>query len=119
VGSSDETVLVRIRLVRLHNANLVVGEDEVAAGKGNFGHVTTGAVALGHRTYFCVGLKRSRVAGKALVVIVGNIVHYLAVRIVAGDAADARIGTVIALAVGEAVGLKANIHGAAPIRPGD
>lgn len=111
--------LVGVRLIRLHDPNLVVGEDEVAARKCDFRHVATGAVILGHRTHLCVGLVRSRMAGKALVVIVGNRVYDLAVRVVACDAADARIRSVVALAVRKPVGLKANVHRATPIRPGD
>ena len=47
--------------------------------------------------------------------IVGAVVsHQVLVGIVAGDATDARVGTVEALAVGESKGLETHIHFAAP-----
>ena len=77
----------------------MVSEDEVAAREGNLRHVATRAVVFRDRAYLCVGLKCCRMAGKALVIIIGNVVDHFAMRIMAGDAANARIGPVIAFAV--------------------
>ena len=48
----------------------------------------------------CSCLECRRVAGETLAVVVGNIAHNLLMRIVTGNAADTRVGSVEALAVG-------------------
>jgi hypothetical protein len=50
------------------------------------------------------------VARETLRIVIGNIPHHLLVRIVAGNATDARIGSIETSAVGQPVRLEADIR---------
>ena len=54
-------------------------------------------------------------AGKALRVIAGCIAYKLAVGIVASHATDPRVDAVVAAAIGETIGLEANVGDATPM----
>src|SRR5215471_3244132 len=103
--------LVRIGISGAGDANLVVGEAGVRARQLDFRHVAAGAVLFGHRTG--ARLRFGGVAGAALGVVSGGGGLQRSVGIVAGGAADAGVGHVVAAAVGEAIGLEADVERAA------
>ena len=64
-------------------------------------------------------MRGGAVAGEAFRVVEGEIMHQLLVRVVTGDAADARIRSIEAAAIGEAVRLEANVGFAPPVAADD
>ena len=107
--------LLRIRLTRLDNTDAVIAEEVVGARKFDLGHVTGDAIFLCDRAYRGSALGGDcefRLGGMtcmAFRVVECRILFHVAMRIVARDATDARIHAVEALAVGEAVGLEADV----------
>lgn len=102
----------------LHDANLVIGEVEIAAGKRDFGHMAADAPGSRRRAGFCLaragGARVRCVAGEAFGIVRSVVSDEIFVRIVAGDAADTRVSAVEATTIGEAIGLKADIRQATP-----
>ena len=87
--------LAGIGLIRLHNANAMIGELVVGARQFDLGHMAGDAVVFRHRTGFGFDLSAA-MAGLALCVIVGRLYAELLVRVVAGHATDARVVGIVA-----------------------
>src|ERR1019366_7100524 len=81
---SIESMLVRVRLSRFDNADLVIGELVVRARQVDLGHVARRAIVLRHAADF--GVQGSRMAGRALRIVTRQIGVDLPMRIVAGSA---------------------------------
>ena len=84
-------------------------------------HMATDAVCARHGTCLCIGMTTAGrgcipgcMTGQTLRVVKAVGRYKVLVRIMAGNAADTGIGTIKALAVGQAEGLKANVHLASP-----
>ena len=95
----------------------------MTAGEGDARHVAADAVTGGDGTDLRLagagGPRARSVAGEALFVVPDETGDERLVGIVAGDAADAGVGAVEALAELEAVGLEADIDDAAPAMADD
>lgn len=115
----------------MDDADLVVGKRQmsVAAGQGHFGHVTTDTIRLGDRTELrlarsrCLKILSSecrrsagrRVAGYALGIVEGRTADHIPVRVVAGHTTDAWIRSIEAFAIGQPVGLEADVRRTPPV----
>ena len=100
--------LARIGLIRLHNADAMIGELKVGARQFDLGHVACDAIVLRHWTGFGVDLSAA-VAGLALCVIVSRLCAGFSVRVVAGQATDARVVGIVASAAPKPVRLEASV----------
>jgi hypothetical protein len=114
-------VSVGIRRSGFHNPNKVIVKTCLAISQLNFRHVAAHAVILlnrtssgGRLTVHGRSCTLKCMARKTFDVICGSIHNQLFVGIVAGDTADARIGSTEALAVGQSVGLEAYVDFATP-----
>src|SRR5580700_3526001 len=95
---------VWIRVAGAGDTDLMVGESRMGAGKFYFWHVASGAVGLCDPA--CFGVQRGRVTSGAFRIVAGQAGLHGGVRIVARSAADAPIGCVVALAIGEPIRLE-------------
>ena len=100
--------LAGIGLIRLHNANAMIGELVVGARQFDLGHMARDAVVFRHRTGFGFDLPAA-MAGLALCVIVSRLYAEFLVRVVAGHATDARVVGIVAFTAPKAVRLEANV----------
>src|SRR5580658_7401806 len=87
--------LAGIGLIRLHNTNAMIGELVVGARQFDLGHMARDAVVFRHLTGFGLDLPAA-MAGLALCVIVSRLYAEFLVRIVAGNATDARVVGIVA-----------------------
>src|SRR3954471_20709443 len=99
--------LFRIRRIRPHNADLVIGERMMRSGNFNLWHMARDAVAC------CRFASASRqliavMTGKAFSVVAGIYSVDFLVRVVTGRAADTFVIRVVALAVSQAIRLKSH-----------
>src|ERR1017187_6568350 len=108
---------IGIWVAGVDDADLMIGELCVGAGQIDFGHMASHAVGFGHGAD--LGVERGGMAGGALGVVGGEVGIHLCMGIVAGGAADAAILRVEAFAVGQPVGLEADIIDAARSVEGD
>jgi len=118
--------LIRVRRIRFRDPDLVIMKSHQSIRELYFWHVAARAVCAGHWTGFCIAVL-CRLPGHAwritfrgmtrqtLRVIGPFIRNKILVRVMAGNAANAGIGTVEALAVGQAIWLKPHIHWTPPI----
>ena len=88
----------------MRDSDPMVSEGEVDAGYFRFRHVAGYAVLPAYAAYFALC-----VAGETLRVITRSLVIGGGVRIVAGCTGNAAVRGVVALAVGEAIGLETNV----------
>jgi len=108
----------------------VIGEGQVSVRQLHLGHMAAYALRLRIGTSLCMSGSRGRclkrgnwrsrgrgVAGQTFDIVGGILADDIQVRIVTGDATDAGIGAVEALAVGKTVRLEANGQLAAPVIP--
>jgi len=87
----------------------MIRELKVCARKLELGHMASGAIFFSHGTRSGADLSAT-VAGHAFGIVVGRIGDDLLVRVVTCQTTDTRIVGVVALALGQAVGLKSNIR---------
>ena len=114
--------LVGIAIPGLDHPYLMIGKGHILVRQFHFRHVAACAIRLGDRTklrrtrnHGCTWLRRSRMASQTFRVVVSLVPNHILVRIVAGQAANARIGSVITSAVRQPVRLEADIHRASPV----
>lgn len=125
---SQEDNLIGIRLIGVNDADLVIGEDGVAARQFNFRHVAADAIVFRHGAmlgYHGCNRGRARDRRRAMtcqalsVVIRGIIANQVAMRIMTCSTTDTRIGAIEAFAIRQAIGLKTDVQFAPSPRPDD
>ena len=125
------THLVGICVARLYDTDLMIGKFHVPSGKRDFRHVATHTIRFRDWTGFCSrGSWRGRsahgrrlsaraVAGQTFCIVSRIFADNVLMGIVASHATDARVGTVEAFAVRQAVRLKADIDLTVKVTPYD
>ena len=87
----------------------MVSELVMRARQIDFGHVALGAIVLSHLAHLGAGFAACRMARRAPRIVGASRAFERLVWIVAGDTADARVGGIVAPAVGQAVGLESEV----------
>src|ERR1043166_1632816 len=112
---------IRVRLAGAREADLVIREAGVCTRKFELRHVARHAVCLGDTAR--LGVLRGGMARGTLTIVGSGAFLQRTMRIVTGGTANARVGDVVASAIGQAVRLKADVEHAArsihrDLRPG-